>query len=233
MKSLFVYGLFAVVIVVLTPNQSDAQYRGGWWGGGDSSLNLLQNDKIREDLELGDDQVEELKTMRDEIYQEMRGMWSGMRDLSREERREKFEELRTEMESRRGEMEERINSVLLPHQQKRLNQLTMQSKARRQGGTISFAASDTLAEKLNLTEEQKAKLKEAADSAKKELEKKINKLKEKAEQQVLSVLTKEQRQQYAELMGDAFKFEERSGWGNRDRSADRRSGESDKESKNN
>jgi Spy/CpxP family protein refolding chaperone len=147
-----------------------------------------------------------------------------MRDLSREERREKFEELRTEMESRRGEMEERINSVLLPHQQKRLNQLTMQSKARRQGGTISFAASDTLAEKLNLTEEQKAKLKEAADSAKKELEKKINKLKEKA---------KEQRQQYAELMGDAFKFEERSGWGNRDRSADRRSGESDKESKNN
>ena len=210
------------VFLTVGSQSTMAQSSRGWFGQGDSGINLLQSEKVREDLELVDDQVNELQKLRDQIYQEMRDMWSGMRDLSREERREKFAEIRADMEARRGEIEEQINGVLLPHQQKRLSQLSMQNQARREGGTIGFASSDKLAEKLNLTEEQKVKLKKAAEEAKKELEQKIKSLREKAEQKVLSVLTTEQRDTYNDLMGDSFKFEERNRWWeNRDRNARR------------
>ena len=228
MKNFVVCGLFAIAVCLSACTESvTAQSSRGWWQG-DSTINLLQSDKVREDLELVDDQVNELQSLRDQIYQEMRESWSGMRGLSREERREKFAEIRSDMEARRGEIEEQIKDVLLPHQQKRLEQLSMQSQARQKGGTIEFAASDQLAEKLNLTDEQKEKLKKAAEAAKKELEEKIKKLREKAEQKVLAVLTSEQREQYKDLMGDSFKFEERNRWwGNRDRNA-RRSDEAEK-----
>ncbi len=229
MRSFAFCGLLAITFTLFACSErASAQSTRGWFGQGDSAINLLQNEKVREDLELVDDQVNELQTLRDQIYQEMRDMWSGMRDLSREERREKFVEMRANMEARRGEIEEQINGVLLPHQQKRLSQLSMQNQARREGGTIGFAASDKLAEKLNLTDEQKEQLKKAAAEAKKELEEKIKRLQEKAEQKVLAVLTTEQRDQYNELMGDSFKFEERGRWwGNRDRSG-RQSGGNEK-----
>ena len=217
MKS-YSFLLVAVFIatLVISSDVSLAQ-RGGWFGERDSSIGLLQNDKVRDELELVDDQTAELEALRDELTQEMRNMWSGMRDLSREDRREKWEEMRADMDVRRKELEERIQGVLLPHQQKRLDQLFMQSQARRRGGTLGFDASDRLAEKLNLTDEQKEKLKKAAEDAQKELEEKISRLRDKAEQKVLSVLTPEQRKQYTDIMGDSFKFEERDRWGRRDR----------------
>lgn len=71
---------------------------GGGGGGGD--LMLLQNDDVRTELGLVDDQVEKLRGIGDKMREEMRSMFSGFRDLNEEERRAKFEEMRTKMEDR-------------------------------------------------------------------------------------------------------------------------------------
>ena len=205
---------FAVCAADLAMAQNSRR-GGGWFGGNESALGLLQSEKIRGDLELVDDQLAEFEAIRDEVYRDMREMWQGMRDMSREERRERFEQIRAEMESRREELEERVDSVLLPHQQTRLKQLVMQSQARRQGGTIGFVASDGIAEKLKLTDEQRAKLKKTAEEVRQDLDERIKKLRKNAEEKILSVLTAEQRKQYESMMGESFEFDDRDRWWNR------------------
>jgi Spy/CpxP family protein refolding chaperone len=181
------------------------------FGGGFFSdpLMLLGNERVQQELALVDDQLEELREVQDEAREVMQEVfrdmdWQSLRDLPEEERRAKFAEMQSQVEDRLKGVRERVNSVLLPHQQKRLEQLAFQTQSRRgPGGGLQ---TDSIADKLGLSEEQKTKLREAAEKAQANMEEKMQKLRQEMEDEILSVLTAEQRAQYKELMGEAFDF---------------------------
>ena len=176
---------------------------GGMFGGGNDAM-LLQNDDVRQELGLVDDQVEKLTGIREKMQEEFRSMFTGLRDLSEDERRAKFEELQTKMRDRQTEMQREIDDVLLPHQSKRLKQIGRQMRSRQGGGGVN---SDSVADELKLTDEQKEKLKEKAVEVEKKLREKMAKLRKEAEDELLSVLTPEQRAEWKDMVGDPFEMQ--------------------------
>ncbi len=178
----------------------------GMWGGGGMTA-LLGNEKVQEELELVDDQIKDIEelqnAMRDEMMQMFRG--GGFRDMDPEERQVQMDEMRKKMEEKAKAMEAEVKDILLPAQFDRLKQLNFQRETAR-GGTTGLADSQTIIEALNITDEQKEKMKEAAEAAAKKLETKIAELRKQAETEVLGVLTEEQRAKFKELQGESFDF---------------------------
>jgi Spy/CpxP family protein refolding chaperone len=118
--------------------------RGGFGGfGGDNTSMLLRNEKVQKELELSKDQVDQLTKLAEETREAMADLRD--QDLDREKRTEKATEL-----TKKGTA--KINEVLLPHQQDRLKELRIQL-----AGNRALLQAD-VAEKLNLTSEQKEKL---------------------------------------------------------------------------
>ena len=71
--------------------------RGMFGGGNNSSMMLLMNEKVREELDLVDDQVEELTALQEEIQTEMRDLFSGLGDMDPSERQSAMEKMRADM----------------------------------------------------------------------------------------------------------------------------------------
>ncbi|MEM7457515.1 MAG: hypothetical protein AAF456_24490 [Planctomycetota bacterium] len=202
---------FLAVVMALTVTQSAlAQGRGGQRGGGwmrgGGNLGLLQDESVQGELELMDDQIEELTIMRDEFRQEMMDTFRDFRNLNEDER----QDLMDEMRERASEMEDEANAVLLPHQVDRLKQLGFQRNASR-GGVGGLAGNDQLVEALGITEEQQEAMVAAAEEAAQKLEEKIADLRKQAQDEVLAVLTEEQREKFNELMGEPFQFSQDRG----------------------
>jgi Spy/CpxP family protein refolding chaperone len=152
----------------------------------------------------------------------MQGMFSQMRDLSDEERRERFDEIRGRMEEMNAELEGKLKKVLLPHQYERLKQIDVQARIQQRGA--SALTSGELSEALNLTDEQREKLEQRAEEVRQEMQEKIRQLQVEARDKMLDVLTLEQRAKLNELMGDSFElrdegfgFGRRGGFRGRDR----------------
>ena len=201
---------FAAIAMLSIADVSFAQGgRGGgrgMWGGGGMTA-LLSNEKVKEELELVDDQVEDIKELQDAMREEMMQMFrgGGFRDMDREERDAAMQEIRQKMEEKAKEIEAEVQDILLPGQFDRLKQLNFQRETSR-GGTAGLAESKSIMEALDITDEQKEKMKEAAEAAAKKLEKKIAELRKQAQTEVLGVLTEEQRTKFKELQGETFDF---------------------------
>ena len=127
----------------------------------------------------------------------MQGMFEGMRDLSDEERQARFDEIRARLEEINKDAEAQMQNVLLPHQFERLKQIDLQSRMQR-GGAAALTEGE-LADTLGLTESQREQIREKPEEVQKDLEEKISQLRIDARNQVLEVLTTEQR---AKLEGD-------------------------------
>lgn len=176
--------------------------RGGMMGGmANNPLMLLANEKVRTELDIVDDQMADLESLQQEIREEMRDLFSGMRDASPDERQAAMEELRDRMKT----YESRVQQILLPHQFKRLKQILVQSQSRGRPGAALMNNDDVKGE-LKITPEQESKLEEASQKAMEEMQAEIAKLQKKAEERVASVLTPEQQQKYRELVGEPFDF---------------------------
>ncbi len=192
----------------------------GMAGFGGGTMGLLNDERVQGELELVDDQIEELRAIQQSAQESMRDMFSEMQDLPPEERRDFMTNMRGRLQDRMKEFEDEANQVLLPHQKQRLKQLVYQSSGRR-GGAGGTLANEDLLEELGVTDEQRKQLEEARTRAQQELQKKYAELLRAAEDDVLKVLTKDQRNKYRELVGDAFDFQAnnpgmgRGGFGNR------------------
>lgn len=181
--------------------------RGGFGGppGGGGGMEVLMDENVRKELDIVDDQVTKIRAVGDKMREEMREMFSGMRDLSDEDRQAKFAELREKMQARTQSMQKEIDEILLPQQRDRLKQVMLQSRIRNQG-TSNALASDEIAKELDITDEQKQKLREAAEQAQTEMRQKMEKLRDEAEQKVLSVLTPAQQDKLKKLIGSKIEF---------------------------
>jgi Spy/CpxP family protein refolding chaperone len=191
-------------------------FGGGFGGpGGDTGavFFLIQDENVRKDLELVEDQVTKIREIGRKMFEGGREQFQGLRDLSEEEREKKMTEIRENMQKRATELQAEVNNVLLPHQRERLKQISLQSRLRR-GNTSDAIASDTIAKELGITDEQKEKLKAAQEEAQKEMQEKLTKLQEELKAKVLKVLTAEQRAKFEKMVGEKIEFSS-TGFGGR------------------
>lgn len=182
-------------------------FGGGFGGpGGGGALGLLQNEDVRKELDLVDDQIEKLNSINEKLREDMRNQFQGLRDLSDDERRSRFDELRTKMQEQTAATQKEIDDVLLPQQRTRLAQIQFQQQLRRGGGDTTGLTSDVVVEALEITPDQKSKLEDLEKEVAKEIADKVAKARADARDKLLGALTPEQKAKFKELMGVEFRF---------------------------
>jgi len=206
--------ILAIALVVVSASTASAQRRGGGFpgGGGNSKLFLLMNTQVQDELQMVDDQREKCRQVIDSMRDRMRDAFSGLQDVPQEDRREAMQSRIAEIQK---ELEADCDKVLLPHQRDRLEQIVLQQQIQRSGAAGALT-SESVTEALGLTEAQKEQLAKAREEAEAQLEADIKKARDAAVEKVLSVLTKEQRDQWNMMQGKSFELERQPfGGGNR------------------
>jgi hypothetical protein len=158
--------------------------------------------QLVEHLKLDDSQKGELKQIDQEFQKEV-GVVSGDRSLKITERARKIQSLL-------DDAERRMSEVLSPDQQKRLRQIALQSfgNAPDHDGLPIFNlfGHPDFKYYLDISEPTAALLKTKLQEEKLRLQKEIAKLKSETNQAVLSILSDEEKQRLADLLGEPFEF---------------------------
>ena len=160
---------------------------------------LVFNSNVRKDLELDDEQIRKLNAIRTEFSQRLN---DGMKDARSGKNfdHRKWSKTYAIIEKERKMA---LGAVLLPHQSKRLKQISTQMKMRNQGD-VNVLISKSVAEELDIDEEQKKQLRKRASELKSEMEKEIARLKDKYREKLIRELRPEQRKKLKEMVGDEF-----------------------------
>jgi Spy/CpxP family protein refolding chaperone len=175
---------------------------GGFFGG---TLGLLGQKSVQEELKLSEDQIKQST----QLGEKQREAFRGTRDLSPEERQKKFADLA-------AANDKALADILKPDQLKRLKQISLQLR-----GAMAIADPET-EKALNLNDEQKEKVKTIIDDLRKNTEnrgaaggggdreearKHREEARKAAGEQLMSVLTDDQKTKWKELTGEPFKGE--------------------------
>lgn len=218
-----VLAIAAVVVIAICADSAVAQRggRGGQGGrggggfgfigggGGGGAMQLLQDDAVKKELDLVDDQVAKLEEigakLREDMQAQMQGFdFGSLRDLSEEERNARFAEIRKKGEELAAAAQKKIDEVLLPQQSERLKQLVVQSSMR--FGADRALTSGPLAEELKITDEQKEKLAAKQQEVQAALQEKLAKLQAEARDELFSVLDPTQQAKLKAMIGKPFTF---------------------------
>ena len=176
-----------------------AQPGGGGFGfGGGGGVMLLGNPDVVKELELTDDQVDQVKVIRDKATEAMGELFRGGGRGNQEEMREKMRTLT-------ADSQKQLDKILLPHQTKRLKQLEFQQRVSR-AGTTGAVTSEAAVEALEITDSQKEALAEKAKEIEADLRQKLAKMRAEAQAKLLEALTPAQRAKWKEMAGDPFDF---------------------------
>jgi serine/threonine protein kinase len=167
---------------------------------GGRELSFLAQKSVQEDLQLSDEQAKQVVQLWDKRHEAFR----DSHQLSPEEWRAKFDELAAQ--------ETALAQLLRPEQARRLQQIALQQR-----GTTAFGDPE-VAKTLQLTHEQKERIWAIQDETRQVLwaayhagdlgpegRKKLEDLWRNAREQVLAVLTDEQKARWKELTGEPFK----------------------------
>lgn len=213
--------LVALAVALMVPCVALAQggggrgFRGAGGPAGGGMIGLLQSDEVRQELDLMDDQVDQLRAIGDDIRaqvrDELQGAFQGMGDLSPEERQQRIGEIRGKIDSIVSKSQGRLQEVLLPHQFERLKQIDLQARIQR-GGAAALTEGE-LAETLGLTDQQKEQLRERSQEVQQELQEKIQQLRVEARGKLMDVLTPEQRAKLESMLGADFAVPDQPGGG--------------------
>ncbi len=167
-------------------------------------IGLLQNPIVRREIEMIDEQYEEVLTRSREIQSELTRhigslVLSSNGSVDRDDIRQKIAEIREAANKQ-------IEQSVLPFQLKRLEQVAVQVQMRKLG-VVAVLTSDPVAAELDITQEQKKRLKERA----KEIEEQLARDRElvpKARDELFSELKADQRQKLSRMIGEDFNYQE-------------------------
>jgi flagellar biosynthesis/type III secretory pathway chaperone len=190
--------------------------RGGFGGGGLGIAALLQNEGVQKELKLDEPQIGKIKEVVQKIQEKNQGTLAKLQDLPQEERRGKAQELNRAISN---ETLTALGDTLKPEQIKRLKQIELQA-----GGAQAFARAE-VQQALNLTSDQKEKIKTINDGATAQMrdlfqggnaqgaQEKLAALRKETLGKVQSVLTADQVKTWKDLTGDPFEvqFQRRRG----------------------
>jgi len=175
---------------------------GGGFMSAPDPWSMISNPSVQKDLELVGEQLSKVKELQRQFAQQMKDQ---IGDLSKGGiGPERFKGLGEVMAKLREEQKAQMEKVLLPHQIDRLKQVALQTHMK-QAGASNALASDAVAEALNITDEQKEKLKQRAKEVNDQLKKDIEELKQKAKEGLIKeVLTTEQQASLKKMIGEKY-----------------------------
>ena len=206
----------------------------GGRGGGQNNISitqLLQSEKVRNEAEIFDEQVQELREASDKIRAEARanqGERPDFRNLTEEQRRELFEKFRKSSEETQKKINTTVQEILLPHQLERLEEIRIQLL-----GTGALLL-EPVQKKLKVTDTQKAKFEEITNGTREksqemfgsvrekfqelggdrekiqalmaEIREKMEAVQKEAEEKIVGTLTAAQKKQFEEMKGKPFEI---------------------------
>jgi Spy/CpxP family protein refolding chaperone len=206
-----VLSVFALALVAAVASPALAQPPGGGrgFGGGMSGMMLLGQKSVQEDLKLSDDQIKKVQ----EYNQKALAGFRDLQGLSQEERTKKLEDSRKEGEKF-------LADTLKPEQAKRLKEISFQQAMKLGMGAV--LNNQEYAKDLNLTDEQKDKIKAMGEDARKfreelgiqrgqrpteEQQKKQADFRKGQDEKYSKMLTEDQKAKLKTLAGAEFKGE--------------------------
>ncbi len=213
-----------LMIAVCSTAQAQGRLGRGSFGGfgGDPLLSLVRIDKVLEELEVIDDQKEQIQKIVDGSRGERPQV--NFRELSEEEREKALAEFREKAQARFAEARKKLDDVLLPHQLKRLKEISIQNQG------IRALADKELAKAIGMTDEQQEELVSIQEGIaesfrelfrggqdRENIREKMTELREKSQSDIMAVLTDDQKQKFEEMKGEPFKMPERQFRGGRRR----------------
>ena len=163
-----------------------------------STIGLLSKESIRSEIEMVDQQYEDLKKASARIQQK----------VAKEIREIDFSKTATvtsRIRSIRSNAQKELEDLLLPHQVKRLRQIHLQSKMKRQS-LLDILTEDPVKTELEISDDQESELRKEEKKIEEELEKEIQKLRKEAQEKLLGKLKPGQEKKAKELLGEAFEF---------------------------
>ncbi len=152
---------------------------------------MLRMENVQKELELAPEQIEKLKTLGREYYDDLRAdreAWKDWQQMTPEERSAKAAEQREKYRKRTDTLRDQVEEVLLPGQLESLREISF-----RAAGPGALANPRTL-EELGVTEEQRGQL----DQIRQEMFEQLQEIQKKAFARSLEVLTPEQREKLRE-----------------------------------
>jgi Spy/CpxP family protein refolding chaperone len=190
-----------------------------------SLLGLLRIEQVRKDLKLSDEASDKVSALGEKLRTEMREQFTKLREIDGQaQRRAKMTELRDEADRKEREQ---LRDVLSREQLMRLYQIRMQVRP-----LAESLANRYVANRLELTEEQKTKLAEvvkqtqekqtqlrgnmrnlrdATQEQRMELFQKFRKIQTDADAQALGLLTAEQKESLEKMKGAKIELPARRG----------------------
>lgn len=207
------YGKFAVALAALglLAGAALAQQRFPFGGGFGSPAMLLINPDVQKELKLTEEQITKAKDIGQKVREKYKDDFAKLKDTPQEQRREKFQELSKTISA---ETDKALKDVLNTDQQKRLKQLELQAK-----GADAFVDAD-VEKALNLTAEQKEKVKTLREDAGKEMREifqnaqgnfqeaitKVQTLRKEMLEKASATLSDAQKKTWKDLTGAPFEF---------------------------
>lgn len=200
--------LIAAIGLLSVGSWASAQEARPQYNPAGQSLYWLNMPQLAKELEIVGEQKDQLDKIRGDNSMKLQEMYKKLSEVPQEERGAKYGELARELGE---ETEKKIQAVLLPHQTKRLQQIMLQVRMQSMGYGYSPLGGEEFGKALQLTDEQKAALKEKETEVRKEIAEKTaefqKKLQSDAKEKLLSVLTAAQRKMLDELIGEKFEWQ--------------------------
>ena len=214
--------LLAGLVIAQEGDKKGRRGRGGFgrgrgmmrMGGLPDAAGLLLLPKVREELDLVEEQIADLKKLGESMRPQGRRERPNFREMSEEQRREFFEKMRKEREKRMAELNAKIKEMLMPEQWERLQQIRIQA-----GGVRAFLSQE-LQQKLKITEEQVEKIRTTLQQHFQDMREQIRsafqsgnrenlretfaKAQKEVMEKVLGLLSDSQRETYKKLTGEPF-----------------------------
>jgi Spy/CpxP family protein refolding chaperone len=223
-RVLVAMALLLMVSVASAQDQPRGRGRGGFGGGFggmggmfNNPVGLLGMPEVQKELKLSEEQTKEVGEALAALNPGRGGFnFQELQNLSEEDRQKRMDEMRKKAEESMKAAEEKMNKILKPEQLARLKQLSLQRQ-----GSMALTRPE-VAKDLGLTKEQQEKIQEIqasarpqggrqnfqdlSDEERQKLFAEANERREKAQADMLAVLTDDQKAKFEELKGKEFTF---------------------------
>ncbi|MFH5802560.1 secretin N-terminal domain-containing protein [Alienimonas sp. DA493] len=198
--------LWAATLALVCSAPAFAQRGPGGGRGPGGPPQLFENEGFREEVGLTDEQVEKLRALREETRGMDREKIGEMfRNATTDEERQKVrEQIGEQMRAAEQKFQEQASEVFTDEQQERYRQLQI-----RQRGVSGLIENDDLAGDLNLTDEQRAAMREIRDAEVAKLRESGDwgkfrdpEWRQQLEEKMLEKVSEEQRNAYQQKIGE-------------------------------
>lgn len=210
-----------VIAFVATDANAQRPGGGGFGFGGGGGFTLVQNKGVQEELKITEEQIASIKTASEKVNKDFPRPKFGKDNTMSKEEREKANKDRAEATTKA------LAEILKPEQAKRLKQIE-----RQQDVAVTLTTDMDAVKELNLSDEQKDKIKALIDDNRKEmpkfskdtnfkeLQEKITTLRKELKEKTLKVLNEDQTKKWKELTGAPFEVKFEFGGGTRKKKDD-------------